>query len=196
MNSFFASPASFQSSDAFAAAAMSPAVHMMYAQAAPSTMPFTVIQPQSVSGPGGGEAHASIGHLALLVFEAVLEVVCVAFPGYIIARCGMFDAEMQKFLANLNVSLFTPCLSELQMIAIVISPLTGQSISLYEAREPAYPGQDCRPRRYPCYLRPHDGRFICLFVGCGKIFPLREESGELCDCYGTFRPCDVLPGRT
>ncbi|KAI2611854.1 auxin efflux carrier [Hypoxylon sp. NC1633] len=56
------------------------------------------------------DAHPSIDHLVLLVFEAVLEVVCVSAPGYIIARLGYFDAEKQKFLANLNVMLFTPCL--------------------------------------------------------------------------------------
>ena len=56
-------------------------------------------------------SHPSFGHLVLLVFEAVLEVVCVSLPGYIVARQGMFDAEMQKFVANLNVMLFTPCLS-------------------------------------------------------------------------------------
>ncbi|KAF5250166.1 hypothetical protein FANTH_4586 [Fusarium anthophilum] len=56
------------------------------------------------------ESHPSIGHLCLLVFEAVLEVVCVSLPGYIVARLGHFDAEKQKFLANLNVMLFTPCL--------------------------------------------------------------------------------------
>lgn len=55
-------------------------------------------------------AAPSILHLVLLVFEAVMEVVCVSLPGYIIARIGMFDAENQKFLANLNVMLFTPCL--------------------------------------------------------------------------------------
>jgi len=54
--------------------------------------------------------HPDFGHLTLLVFEAVLEVVCVSLPGYIVARQGMFDAESQKFLANLNVQLFTPCL--------------------------------------------------------------------------------------
>ncbi|POR38616.1 Putative transporter [Tolypocladium paradoxum] len=56
------------------------------------------------------EAHPSVPHLCLLVFEAVLEVVCVSLPGYIIARLGHFDADKQKFLANLNVMLFTPCL--------------------------------------------------------------------------------------
>ena len=52
----------------------------------------------------------SLSHLCLLVFEAVLEVICVSLPGYIIARLGHFDADKQKFLANLNVMLFTPCL--------------------------------------------------------------------------------------
>lgn len=55
-------------------------------------------------------SHPSLPHLALLVFEAVLEVVCVALPGYIVAHMGMFDADAQKFVANLNVMLFTPCL--------------------------------------------------------------------------------------
>lgn len=55
-------------------------------------------------------ARPDFGHLTLLVFEAVLEVVCVSAPGYIVARQGMFDAEAQKFLANLNVQLFTPAL--------------------------------------------------------------------------------------
>ncbi|KAI1496629.1 auxin efflux carrier [Biscogniauxia marginata] len=55
-------------------------------------------------------SHPSLGHLILLVFEAVMEVVCVSLPGYIIARMGHFDADKQKFLANLNVMWFTPCL--------------------------------------------------------------------------------------
>ena len=58
-------------------------------------------------------SHPDFPHLVLLVFEAVLEVVCVSLPGYIVARQGMFNAEMQKFTANLNVMLFTPCLSKL-----------------------------------------------------------------------------------
>lgn len=57
------------------------------------------------------ESHPAIGHLILLVFEAVLEVVVVSLPGYIVARLGQFDSDKQKFLANLNVTLFTPCLS-------------------------------------------------------------------------------------
>jgi len=56
------------------------------------------------------ESHPDFGHLTLLVFEAVLEVVCVALPGYIVARRGMFDGEAQKMVANMNVQIFTPCL--------------------------------------------------------------------------------------
>lgn len=54
--------------------------------------------------------HPPLLNLLWLVSQAVLEVVCVSLPGYIIARQGMFNKEQQKFLANLNVSLFTPCL--------------------------------------------------------------------------------------
>lgn len=57
-------------------------------------------------------SHPSLPHLILLVFEAVLEVICVSLPGYIAAQQGMFDAEAQKLVANLNVTLFTPCLSK------------------------------------------------------------------------------------
>ncbi|KAF2396430.1 auxin efflux carrier superfamily protein-like protein [Trichodelitschia bisporula] len=56
------------------------------------------------------QSHPPFLNLCLLVFEAVMEVVCVSLPGYILARQGMFDAESQKFLANLNTMLFTPCL--------------------------------------------------------------------------------------
>ena len=63
-------------------------------------------------GPPPHASHPDFLHLILLVFEAVLEVVCVSLPGYIVARQGMFNAEMQKFAANLNVMLFTPCLSK------------------------------------------------------------------------------------
>ncbi|KAL6871843.1 auxin efflux carrier [Trichoderma novae-zelandiae] len=66
-------------------------------------MPLKVFQDPAPS-------HPSLAHLCLLVFEAVLEVVCVSLPGYIVARMGQFDADKQKFLANLNVMLFTPCL--------------------------------------------------------------------------------------
>lgn len=63
------------------------------------------------SNPPRHAGHPDFLHLVLLVFEAVLEVVCVSLPGYIAARQGMFDADAQKLVANLNVALFTPCLS-------------------------------------------------------------------------------------
>jgi len=69
-------------------------------------MPFTAFKKKVPH-----ESHPSLDHLILLVFEAVMEVVCVSLPGYIIARAGQFDADKQKFLANMNMMLFTPCLS-------------------------------------------------------------------------------------
>ncbi|ODM16281.1 hypothetical protein SI65_08280 [Aspergillus cristatus] len=59
---------------------------------------------------GRHSGHPSFFYLVLLVFEAVLEVVCVSLPGYFAARQGMFDTDAQKLVANLNVTLFTPCL--------------------------------------------------------------------------------------
>lgn len=56
------------------------------------------------------ESHPNFVHLAGLVSEAVLEVVFVALPGYLVAITGMFDANSQKFLAELNTMVFTPCL--------------------------------------------------------------------------------------
>ncbi|CAJ2504400.1 Uu.00g117940.m01.CDS01 [Anthostomella pinea] len=56
------------------------------------------------------DSHPSFGGLIMLVFEAVMEVVCVSLPGYVIARLGHFNPESQKFVANLNMWLFTPCL--------------------------------------------------------------------------------------
>ena len=57
------------------------------------------------------DSHPDLGHLVLLVFEAVLEVICISLPGYILARTGQFDVDKQKWVANLNIQLFTPCLS-------------------------------------------------------------------------------------
>lgn len=106
------------------------------------------------------ESHPALGHLMLLVFEAVMEVVCVSLPGYIVARQGMFDADKQKFLANLNVALFTPCLSTYLHKApflILIMPSfyeTGFSIDSRQAR---------RVRRYTSYLPHSNTRFLRSF---------------------------------
>jgi auxin efflux carrier family protein len=77
------------------------------------------------ANPPPHSGHPNFGHLTLLVFEAVLEVVCVSLPGYIVARAGMFDAESQKFLANLNVQLFTPCL----IFTKLASQLTAEKLA-------------------------------------------------------------------
>jgi predicted permease len=54
-----------------------------------------------------------VGEIAKIrgMSSSFLEVVCVSLPGYIAARQGLFDADAQKLVANLNVTLFTPCLS-------------------------------------------------------------------------------------
>nr|POE73094.1 putative transporter [Quercus suber] len=54
--------------------------------------------------------HPNFLNLAGLVSEAVLEVVFVALPGFLVAWTGMFDANSQKFVAELNTMVFTPCL--------------------------------------------------------------------------------------
>ncbi|KAJ4360504.1 uncharacterized protein N0V89_001069 [Didymosphaeria variabile] len=81
---------------------------------------FMVMAPDPYSGGNGfleafkkrppHSSHPDFANLTLLVFEAVMEVVCVSLPGYIVARMGQFDADAQKFVANLNTQLFTPCL--------------------------------------------------------------------------------------
>ena len=79
----------------------------------------------TLTKPGAHSGHPDFGHLILLVFEAVLEVVCVSLPGYIVARQGMFDAEAQKMMANLNVMLFTPCL----IFTKLASQLTAEKLA-------------------------------------------------------------------
>ena len=81
----------------------------------PSPFPDMAVLSSDDMAMGPPGIHSNLGHLILLVFEAVLEVVCVSLPGYIVARQGMFDADSQKFLANLNVALFTPCLGKMDL---------------------------------------------------------------------------------
>ncbi|CEN62528.1 Putative Auxin efflux transporter family protein (Eurofung) [Aspergillus calidoustus] len=95
---FFTAPRSFQSTQFLAA-------RQFVTQSAEGLSPGIL---QNV--PNSHNSHPPFLQLVLLVFEAVLEVVCVSLPGYIAARVGMFDADAQKFVANLNVTLFTPCL--------------------------------------------------------------------------------------
>lgn len=75
---------------------------MLAAMAANSTM--------ELLGKKAHSSHPDFFNLAGLVCEAVMEVVFVALPGFIVAYSGMFDANSQKFVAELNTMVFTPCL--------------------------------------------------------------------------------------
>ena len=102
---FFSAPSSFRNANAAPFSAQKPF------EFSPGYSGHELSVLRTVAGAPSHSSHPALGHLILLVFEAVLEVVCVSLPGYIVARQGMFDAESQKFVANLNVALFTPCLS-------------------------------------------------------------------------------------
>ena len=88
-------------------------------------IPFADHALEILTKPAPHSGHPNFFHLTLLVFEAVLEVVCVSLPGYIVARQGMFDAEGQKLMANLNVMLFTPCL----IFTKLASQLTAEKLA-------------------------------------------------------------------
>lgn len=107
---FFTAPTSFQNANVLSWLATTGS------SAAGMTSHNALLQAQSsyiMSSPPlpPHSSHPALPRLTMLVFEAVLEVVCVSLPGYVVACQGMFNAEMQKFAANLNVSIFTPCLS-------------------------------------------------------------------------------------
>ena len=91
------------------------------------------------SPPPPHSSHPALPHLTLLVLEAVLEVVCVSLPGYIVARQGLFTAEMQKFTANLNLALFTPCLSMFR--PLLYRGLLTSPDSLHQTCVTAFGGQ-------------------------------------------------------
>ena len=119
-------------------------------------MPFTVGSPPLPPH----ASHPALPHLTLLVFEAVLEVVCVSLPGYIVARQGMFTAEMQKFTANLNLALFTPCLSMFRWLQNLL--LLMLKNSLHQTRLAALCRQADRTRRYSCNLHSPDDRILLM----------------------------------
>lgn len=127
-------------------------------------------------------SHPAFGHLILLVFEAVLEVVCVSFPGYVVARQGMFNAEMQKFAANLNVVLFTPCLSKSFRIPMTRSH--AHLCSLHKTCISAHRGQAPGACGYPCYIRCSDACFLRLLNHRLQAFPFQETTSELRCCDG------------
>ena len=115
---YFTSPNSFHNANLMASSFSNlnlPAVPGMSSQPAMSQAQFS----STMAAPlPPHSSHPALPRLTMLVFEAVLEVVCVSLPGYVIARQGMFTAEMQKFAANLNVTIFTPCLSMFRLPAV------------------------------------------------------------------------------
>ncbi|KAK4696434.1 auxin efflux carrier family protein, partial [Lecanoromycetidae sp. Uapishka_2] len=104
---FFTSPTSFRNANSMASWS-----DLRMSMMADVPLQSDLLQAQSklANPPPLHSSHPSLPNLTMLVFEAVLEVVCVSLPGYIVARQGMFTAENQKFAANLNVAVFTPCL--------------------------------------------------------------------------------------
>lgn len=128
-------------------------------------------------------SHPSFFHLVLLVFEAVLEVICVSLPGYIAAKQGMFDAEAQKLVANLNVFLFTPCLSAL-LTTWVLRSRADCLYSLYQAWIPAHRGEIDRSRHYSIDLRRPDVCLVLLRLVGVAMFPLQETTGKFCGSDG------------
>lgn len=156
--------------------------------------PFTAAVPPPHS------SHPSVPHLVLLVFEAVLEVVCVSLPGYIVAHMGMFDADAQKFVANLNVMLFTPCLSTLShayaIPSCVCAELTDLHFccSLYQARV-AVDGREIGGSGYhPVHLRHPVCGFVHVLQGRREVFSVQETAVKLCHCHGGEISCNSRAG--
>ncbi|KAI0537868.1 auxin efflux carrier superfamily protein [Xylaria digitata] len=71
------------------------------------------------------DSHSSLGQLCILVLLAVSDVLCITLAGYVVARLGLFNADKRKFLSNLNVTLFTPCL----IFSMLASQLSTDKLS-------------------------------------------------------------------
>ncbi|KAL9098347.1 MAG: hypothetical protein Q9163_005982 [Psora crenata] len=140
-----------------------------------SALGQTSLQPSIAGVPPPHSSHPALPHLTLLVFEAVLEVVCVSLPGYIIARQGMFTAEMQKFTANLNVTLFTPCL----IFTKLASQLTADKL-MDLAIIPAI------------FIVQTLVSYICS-LGVSKAFGLKQRPRNFVIAMGVFGNSNSLP---
>jgi hypothetical protein len=136
-------------------------------------------------------SHPNFGHLSLLVFQAVLEVVFVALPGYIVARQGMFDANAQKFAANLNVQLFTPCLSTFPRFPITLNPALTFASLLQTLLTTAARGSPWSST-YSSHICYPDRRLVRMCQIRVVVLRLQETRTELCHCHGrTSFPCQV-----
>ena len=120
-------------------------------------------------------SHPPLDHLILLVFEAVLEVVCVSLPGYIVARQGMFDADMQKFVANLNVALFTPCL----IFTKLASQLTASKLAELAV--------------IPIIFAVQIGVSYLCSIGMSRLFRLQKRPSNFVVAMGVFGNSNSLP---
>ncbi|KAI1263425.1 auxin efflux carrier [Xylariaceae sp. FL1019] len=121
------------------------------------------------------DQHPSLGALTLLVFEAVLEVVCVSFPGYILARKGLFQPEHQKFAANLNMWLFTPCL--------IFSKLAQQ----------LNPNQLGELAVIPVIFLIQTFVSYAVSIGVSKLFRLGKRPSNFVTAMGVFGNSNSLP---
>ena len=180
---FFPSPRSFHNANLMAYSSLNlntsaPAIPNMLSQSAMNQAwlcsTTTPLPPHS--------SHPALPRLAMLVFEAVLEVVCVSLPGYIIARQGMFTVEMQKFAANLNVAVFTPCLSMLLLPAVQLR--SNGCYSFHEVSLSADDRQACGSRYHSPYFYNSNARFIPLFYRRIKGFWIFKKTSQLRGSHG------------
>jgi hypothetical protein len=121
-------------------------------------------------------SHPNFANLTLLVFEAVMEVVCVSLPGYIVARMGQFDAENQKFIANLNTQLFTPCLSKSRHASLILR-LT-KAYSLHQIGVTTFCGEAAGSGRYTVHFYRAIDHILCCsdrHISCLQVQQAREE---------------------
>ncbi|KAI9783344.1 MAG: hypothetical protein M1839_003878 [Geoglossum umbratile] len=165
---FFSAPSSFRNASAASLSALQLNLSPSY-----GSPDFPVLR-TTASAPSHS-SHPALGHLILLVFEAVLEVVCVSLPGYIVARQGMFDAESQKFVANLNVALFTPCL--------IFTKLASQ-LTLSKLGELAVIPVIFATQTLVSYL---------CSVGISRVFRLKKRPRNFVVAMGVFGNSNSLP---
>lgn len=181
---FFNSPSSFRASNGLSDGLNLESAASWHFQSPSNNLQSPIALKHSPLPPHA--SHPGLAHLTMLVFEAVLEVVCVSLPGYIIARQGMFTAEMQKFTANLNVALFTPCLSMYtQLLDWLLLRLRH---SFHQARFTIDGGQTGGSRHHPSHIYCSDLGVVSVRAGACEAFWLCKETSELRDCHGGEAP--------
>lgn len=78
----------------------------------------------AAAGDDGHSSHPSVPHLMFLVFKAIFEVMLYSMPGFVLAYAGLFSAHNQKWASNVNIWVFTPCLSTSS--PSLLPPLSGE----------------------------------------------------------------------